>query len=108
MPQQDVRHVGDGTMEVQGEVAGQAGRDAGERAHRSAIDVGAACGEGQQQHRQAEHQPEAEALEAIALLVSEGADTTIENNRNLTPEEFAVASGRSQAAAALAEAIGGK
>lgn len=54
------------------------------------------------------HAVEAEALEAIALLVSEGADTTIENNRNLTPEEFAVASGRSQAAAASAEAIGGK
>ena len=54
------------------------------------------------------HAVEAESEEAIALLVSRGADTAIKNGRNLTPEEFAEASGRSKAAAALVKAIEAK
>jgi ankyrin repeat protein len=47
------------------------------------------------------HAVEAQAVEAIALLLERGADTTIKNNRNLTAAEFALASRRSRAAAAL-------
>jgi hypothetical protein len=52
------------------------------------------------------HAIETESLEAIALLVRSGANTTLRNNRNLTPAEFAGATGRARAAAALAAATG--
>lgn len=50
------------------------------------------------------HAVEAQSVEAIAFLVSRGADATIKNSRGLTPEGLAGATGRTRAAAALAQA----
>ena len=54
------------------------------------------------------HAVELQSEAAIALLVVKGADTTIKNGRNLTPEEMASAFGLEKAAEALARAVEGK